>query len=217
MVTRTFPFTKTDQIALSRTGIALGQALLRLKETAAVRRRIAELEFLAFRDENTGLANRRALLHELERLDADGVPVALMFVDFDGLRDVNNHLTYEDGNELLRAVAAEIERGLQGIHAGEFAASLHGSGGDEFIVVCPRTTQPELAARATDLEHRLSPTSINLPAPLRTWYGGASVGYGLRNPNEPALDFLERAAILMRGRKAARKATSREPTRSVTS
>lgn len=49
VVTRPFPFTKTDQIALSRAGIALGQALLRLKETTAVRRRIAELEFLACR------------------------------------------------------------------------------------------------------------------------------------------------------------------------
>ena len=206
VVAREFAFTKTDQIALSRAGIALGQALLRLKETAAVRRRIAELEFLAFRDENTGLANRRALLREMERLDTDDVPVALMFVDFDGLRAVNNNVSYEAGNELLRAVAAEIERGLQGVHAGEFAARLHGSGGDEFIVVCPSVAQPELARRAADLERRLSPGEMNLPAPLGRWYGGASVGYALRDPGETPLDLLERAARLMRTRKAARKA-----------
>jgi diguanylate cyclase (GGDEF)-like protein len=210
VVVRDFPFTKTDQIALSRAGIALGQALLRLRETAAVRRRIAELEFLAFRDENTGLANRRALLRELERLDTDGVPVALMFVDFDGLRDVNNNLSYEHGNELLRAVAGEIERGLQGVHVGEFAARLHGSGGDEFIVVCPRLAEPELRVRAAELERRLAPGSLDLATSLSRWYGGASVGYAVRESGESALDFLERAATLMRSRKAARKGTPRE-------
>jgi hypothetical protein len=61
-VARGYPFSKPDRIALSRAGVALGQALLRLKETIAVRRRMSELENLAFRDENTGLANRRALL-----------------------------------------------------------------------------------------------------------------------------------------------------------
>jgi diguanylate cyclase (GGDEF)-like protein len=208
VVAREFQFTKSDRIALSRAGNALGQALLRLKEGTAVRRRIAELEFLAFRDENTGLANRRALLRELERLDADGVPVALMFLDFDGLRDVNNKLTYEDGNELLRAVAGEIERGLQGALAGEFAARLHGSGGDEFIVVCPRVGEEELVARAAELERRLSNGSFELPGALAEWYGGASVGYAVRKPKESALDFVERAAKLMRSRKAARKATT---------
>jgi diguanylate cyclase (GGDEF)-like protein len=150
------------------------------------------------------LANRRALLRNLERLDAEGVPVALMFLDFDGLRAVNNELTYEDGNDLLRAVAGEIERGLQ-LHTGEFAARLHGSGGDEFIVVCPRVGEKELVVRAGELENRLSPGSIELPGALATWYGGASVGYAVRDHGEAALDFLERAAKLMRSRKAARK------------
>jgi len=206
VVAREFPFTKTDQIALSRAGLALGQALLRLKETASVRRRLAELEFLAFRDENTGLPNRRALLRELERLDATGVPVALMFVDFDGLRDVNNNVSYEDGNELLRIVASEIEWGLQGIYAGEFAARLHGSGGDEFIVVCPRVKEADLISRVTRLEQRLASGSLPLPPSLAEWYGGASVGYATRKPAESALDFLERAAKLMRASKQARKA-----------
>jgi diguanylate cyclase (GGDEF)-like protein len=210
VVAREFPFTKSDRIALSRAGIALGQALLRLKEGTAVRRRIAELEFLAFRDENTGVANRRALLREVERLDANGVPVALMFLDFDGLRDVNNNVSYEQGNELLRAVATEIERGLQGVLAGEFAARLHGSGGDEFIVVCPRVGQEQLVARAAELERRLAPGAFDLPDALARWYGGASVGYAVREHGESVLEFLERAAKLMRTRKAARKASPGE-------
>jgi diguanylate cyclase (GGDEF)-like protein len=209
VVAREFPFTKSDRIALSRAGIALGQALLRLKEGTAERRRIAELEFLAFRDENTGLANRRALMRNLEQLDSDGVAVSLMFLDFDGLRAVNNELTYEAGNDLLRAVAGEIERGLQ-VHAGEFAARLHGSGGDEFIVVCPRVEEKELVVRVGELERRLSPGSIELPDAVARLYGGASVGYAVRVPQESALDFVERAAKLMRSRKAARKARPSE-------
>src|SRR5262249_12334327 len=128
---RSYPFEKPDRIALSRCGVALGQALLRLGESRAVRRRISELEYLAFRDENTGLPNRRALLAELERHDEEGAPLALLFLDFDGLRAVNNELSYEHGNELLRSVAGALERTLQ---PGELACRLHGSGGDEFIV-----------------------------------------------------------------------------------
>lgn len=132
-----------------------------------------------------------------------------MFLDFDGLRAVNNNLTYEDGNDLLRAVAGEIEQGLL-VHTGEFAARLHGSGGDEFIVVCPRVEEKELVVRANDLERRLSPGSIELPEALAKWYGGASVGYAVRTPEEPVVDFVERAAKLMRSRKAARKARPSE-------
>jgi diguanylate cyclase (GGDEF)-like protein len=204
VVERDFPFTKADQIALSRAGIALGQALLRLKETVAARRRISELEHLAFRDENTGLANRRALLGELERLDSHVGPLSLLFLDFDGLRAVNNQLSYEHGNELLRTVAAEIEQSLQ---PGEFAARLHGSGGDEFIVVCPGLDASSAASRAADLEHRLSPENVELSDQLTRLYGGASVGYAVRDAGEEALDLVERAAMLMRTRKAERKSS----------
>jgi diguanylate cyclase (GGDEF)-like protein len=202
-VARSYPFEKPDRIALARCGVALGQALLRLGESRAVRRRLRELEYLAFRDENTGLANRRALLQELERLDAASTPVALLFLDFDGLRAVNNELSYEHGNELLRCVATALEGTLR---PGELACRLHGSGGDEFIVICPWTGEREALARATKLERALG--DLELTPELARLYGGASVGYAVKRHGEQPLDLLERAATLMRSRKRERKAAT---------
>jgi diguanylate cyclase (GGDEF)-like protein len=197
---RSHPFTKADRIALSRAGVALGQALVRLREGDATRRRIGELEYLAFCDENTGLANRRALLAELERHFDESSSLALLFIDFDGLRAVNNELSYEHGNDLLRAVAARIEQTLR---PGELAARLHGSGGDEFIVIAPGVDARAAPERAQDLEQLLA--DVELEPAVAALYGGASVGYALRNPAEPPLDLVERAATLMRNRKRLRK------------
>jgi diguanylate cyclase (GGDEF)-like protein len=200
-VARPFPFGKADRIALARTGLAVGQALRRLGESVSARRRIAELEALAYRDENTGLANRRALLAELERLERhDEAPVSLLFLDFDGLRNVNNHLGYERGNDLLRAVATAVEQTLS---PEELVARLHGSGGDEFIVVCPRLDDDAARERAADLELFLH--GLDLDDDLAGLYGGASVGHATREEGEPPLHFLERAATLMRTRKQTRK------------
>jgi len=200
-VERDYPFTKPDRIALVRAGVALGQALLRLRESVDARRRIAELEHLAFHDENTGLANRRALLARLETLD-DVAPVAILFLDFDGLRAVNNERSYEHGNLLLRAVARVVQSSLV---PGDLAGRLHGSGGDEFIVISPRTDEHAARGRAALLEQRLSPAELELPDDVHGLYGGASVGFALRRPRERALDFIERAATEMRARKQARK------------
>jgi diguanylate cyclase (GGDEF)-like protein len=200
-VARQFPYGKADRIALARTGLAVGQALRRLGESVSARRRIAELEALAYRDENTGLANRRALLAELERLERHGeAPVSLLFLDFDGLRNVNNHLGYERGNDLLRAVATAVEATLQ---PGELVARLHGSGGDEFIVVCPRLDDEAAGDRARELERFLH--DLDLEDDLADLYGGASVGHATREDGECPLGFLERAAALMRTRKQTRK------------
>jgi diguanylate cyclase (GGDEF)-like protein len=203
-VARPYPFAKADRIALTRAGAALGQASLRVRESVAARRRISELEHLALHDECTGVANRRALLSELERLQ--GVePLSLLFVDFDGLRAVNNRLSYEHGNELLRLVTATIGRTLW---PGELAARLHGSGGDEFVVVCPGVEPVVASRRAAELEQALGPESIVLPPDIGALYGGGSVGYAVREPGEGALELVERAAALMRSRKQARKASA---------
>jgi diguanylate cyclase (GGDEF)-like protein len=204
-VARDYPFSKADRIALVRAGLALGQASLRLRETVDARRRIAELERLALRDETTGLANRRALLAKLEALGRPGEPLALLFVDFDGLREVNNQRSYEHGNMLLRAVAGVVEGALL---PGELAGRLHGSGGDEFIIVCPQTGAGAAERRAAELELRLAPDHLPLPDDLVGLYLGASVGYALREEGEDALAFIERAACKMRERKRARKLTT---------
>ena len=98
-----------------------------------VERRLAEG---ALRDSLTGLPNRRMLLEILHSsLDANPqteMPIALMFVDCDGFKAVNDGCGHECGDLLLVAIARRLEQICSG----------HGSiarlGGDEFVVLVNR-------------------------------------------------------------------------------
>jgi diguanylate cyclase (GGDEF)-like protein len=99
------------------------------------------LRYSAMHDELTGLANRRVLLAELDRrLAAPGgaavaegpaVPsrTALLFLDLDRFKSMNDFLGHRAGDRLLVAIARRIEDALR---PGDFAARL---GGDEFVVL----------------------------------------------------------------------------------
>ncbi len=92
-------------------------------------------------DELTGLANRRLLLDRLGEALVDrasgGPQVALLYIDLDGFKSVNDTIGHLGGDELLVRAAARISNVTR---AGDSVARL---GGDEFAVVCR-------CARSTD-------------------------------------------------------------------
>ena len=111
----------------------------------------AEMQELAARDKLTGLYNRRLfedLLHsEVARSLRHGEPLALLAVDLDGLKRINDRGGHPAGDEALRALA----RALAGsIRAGDFACRL---GGDEFAVILPRSL-PEDAVKVAERAQR---------------------------------------------------------------
>ena len=91
------------------------------------------LAYQAFHDGLTGLANRALFMdrlgHALERTERDGERVAVVFVDLDNFKVVNDSLGHETGDELLVEVAGRIASSLG---PGDTAARL---GGDEFAVL----------------------------------------------------------------------------------
>jgi predicted signal transduction protein with EAL and GGDEF domain len=89
---------------------------------------------------------------------------------------------------------------------GELAARLHGSGGDEFIVVCPSVDDAGVVVRAKELEQTLA--TVVLPSAIAALYGGASVGHAVRRDGEQPIQLVERAAGLMREQKRLRKGRS---------
>jgi diguanylate cyclase (GGDEF)-like protein/PAS domain S-box-containing protein len=97
------------------------------------KRNEAELAHRALHDTLTGLANRALLSdrleHALVQQSRDGMRHALLFIDLDGFKLVNDGFGHEAGDEVLREAARRIVRGVR---KGDTVARL---GGDEFAVV----------------------------------------------------------------------------------
>lgn len=133
----------------------------------AARQRI---EFLALHDPLTGLPNRTnftsALANALE--SATGQLFALLFIDLDGFKQINDTLGHEAGDEALKAVAARLRHNLA---ANDFAARL---GGDEFVAIASNIADKDAAVK---IANRLI-AAISDPMTLIGHTGrlGASIG-----------------------------------------
>ncbi len=105
-----------------------------------------EMAQLARTDPLTGLPNRRAFQEELDRrigrLEADGAQGALLYIDLDGLKPVNDTLGHEAGDALLREAASLLRAQVR---ATDLVARL---GGDEFGVWLDGADQFAAAERA---------------------------------------------------------------------
>ena len=100
---------------------------------------LGEEKILARTDELTGLPNRRRLIAEIGALS--GVEGALLLLDLDGFKPVNDQFGHETGDQILRQVAVRFSRSLP---TGSVLARL---GGDEFgvIVLGDESTTLEVA------------------------------------------------------------------------
>lgn len=132
--------------AKHETIVALENARYELERTVAERTEALvaannELERLAHYDNLTGVANR-ALLHDrLEqarsRAERDGQGFALLMIDLDGFKRVNDTWGHDTGDRLLIHVAQQLQANLR---ASDSVARL---GGDEFVVILQSTSDPD--------------------------------------------------------------------------
>jgi diguanylate cyclase (GGDEF)-like protein len=157
------PDTSHDELgSLSRALVRTGSHLSELQE---------ELRQLATVDELTGLANRRGFFalgeHELLVAARTRAAVALLFVDVDGLKRVNDELGHAMGDLLLKE-AADVIR--ETIRASDLAGRL---GGDEFCVLL--MGDPELDPHRA-LERMRATTAIHNQRPGREFHLSLSIG-----------------------------------------
>ncbi|PLK49229.1 bifunctional diguanylate cyclase/phosphodiesterase [Uliginosibacterium sp. TH139] len=123
----------------------------------------AALQRSAMLDEETGLFNRSTLRQLLGGLLEDsatsGRHTALLLIDIDHFRRINETLGHSVGDQLLRLVATRLQ-GLQGVH--DILARF---GGDEFVLVVP-DLDPASAAEEADRLARLLLLTLATPFPL---------------------------------------------------
>jgi diguanylate cyclase (GGDEF)-like protein len=137
-----------DQLPAAAAWLAIGCVLAAIARTAITFREVRsfhEVRQQARTDELTGLANRRALLEEGRRLVAAATaqrPAALLLLDLDGFKEVNDSLGHTAGDELLRQVGPRLRGTLR---AGDVLARL---GGDEFAVLLVDGVLDEVQERA---------------------------------------------------------------------
>ncbi len=168
-----------------------------------------QLLHIATHDTLTGLANRRMLTerlsHALARAERTGEAVAVLFIDLDGFKSVNDKHGHGAGDEVLRDVASRLRRIAR---ATDFVARL---GGDEFVILLDTDVHPGspsmLAERVFDA----------LSAPCRFTGGeapiGASIGVAMHPPlSNLAADLIRRADAAMYEAKSAGKGCVRYAT-----
>jgi diguanylate cyclase (GGDEF)-like protein len=153
---------------------------------------------MAMTDALTNLPNRRALPVHLARFSADaartGLPFSVIAIDIDGLKTVNDSFGHDAGDQMLRNFAKAIHEAIRGSDVGLRV------GGDEFIILLPRTTE----VFAKRVAERLIETASIAPAlfrPTRFSFGIATQG-----PGEFADDVVTRADAELSSSKRERAA-----------
>jgi diguanylate cyclase (GGDEF)-like protein/PAS domain S-box-containing protein len=154
---------------------------------------LSRLAHQAQHDALTGLPNRTMLIERLSAsLDGPapaGTGLLVVFLDLDRLKIVNDSLGHEVGDELLVTIAQRLRAAVP---ASDVVARF---GGDEFVVLTPRTDAPDQAADVAELVLAVIAEPVVLDSRLITPSG--SVGVVLARPGDNATDVLRDADIAM--------------------
>ena len=171
------------------------------QEVSRLKARLNQAEILADQDPLTPALNRRALMRELERIRTFshryGSPAALVYIDLDDFKSVNDRFGHAAGDEALRAVADRLRSQLSGP---DLVARI---GGDEFAVVFGQVTLAGAEARARSLARFLE------SAPIRfgEWSAPIHVSFGVSEitPDLEPEEVVARADAAMYARRRERR------------
>ncbi|HEY4317453.1 MAG TPA: EAL domain-containing protein [Herbaspirillum sp.] len=176
-------------------------------------RKIAErkIHYLAYYDSVTGLPNR-LFLHDrlaaaLERASRTGHPGALLLIDLDNFKTINDTLGHDKGDMLLQEVASRLQANARRV---DMVARL---GGDEFVMMLEDLAEEEQTAGSqvhTVGEKVLNALSQPFELGNTLHHTSASIGITLFHDNQDqANELLKRADMAMYQAKAAGRNTMR--------
>ncbi|HEY0142300.1 MAG TPA: EAL domain-containing protein [Thermoanaerobaculia bacterium] len=165
-----------------------------LRDVTETRHQVTSLRHQAMHDALTGLPNRASLFETLEQAieqaRRNGQRLALMLMDLDRFKEVNDTFGHQFGDALLKQVAFRIQNQL---HSGDSVARL---GGDEFAVLLPELGDVQDAALAA----RRILNTLEQPFVIETQVleVGASIGISIYpDHGHDARTLLRRADVAM--------------------
>lgn len=119
--------------------------------------KIAELTYKAEHDALTGLPNRTLLNKQFYKLQSENRAFALLYLDLDNFKNINDTFSHNDGDQILIAVAKRIHKSLA---KNKGVAARYS--GDEFIIFLQSDNKEEIAEYATSLLETIAlPYTIN--------------------------------------------------------
>lgn len=150
-----------------------------------------ELEALATRDSLTGVLNRRecsrVLIEELERARRYNRPLALLWIDFDHFKEINDTWGHAAGDSVLCSISSLLEDSVRSVDTlGRF-------GGEEFVLILPEMD----VAEAEETAERLRQRVCNQPVALESGHNirlTISIGVAVFPDHGDTLDALCAAA-----------------------
>jgi diguanylate cyclase (GGDEF)-like protein len=190
----------SDQIDDDADAQQLVEEIARLRgQVAQLQQRVEQLDHLAHQDSLIDLPNRRGFLRELERLIARvsryDAKAAMLYVDVDGLKAINDSFGHRAGDEALIQVAGLL---ATGVRKSDVCARI---GGDEFAILLENADEEsahETAARLIDQIASCELMHEGNELPL-----SVAIGVALIESSDTAESVMARADEEMYRRKAA--------------
>jgi diguanylate cyclase (GGDEF)-like protein len=167
-------------------------------ENERLRAEVERLRALALTDALTGLPNRRyleeRLAHEIGRSTRYGHPLAVLVVDVDDFKRINDTWGHAKGDEVLVWVARFLRSQLRTHDV------VGRTGGDEFVAILPSTDREGAEQLATRLREALEALRGQKDHPVKLSIGAAALGPGAGDA-ESLLSLADRAMYVAKGRK----------------
>ena len=168
-------------------------------KVARLQERVEQLDQLAHQDSLINLPNRRGFMRELERLigrvDRYGIHAAMLFVDLDGLKIINDTFGHRAGDEALIQVAGLLAKGVR--HSDVVARI----GGDEFGILLEASDENDAHETATRLVDQICTCEFTHDGDAMPL--SVAIGVGMIDALDTAETVMERADEAMYRRKAA--------------